>query len=67
MVGTTYSKDEEVHETAIHLTLLEHALRPDGTPDDRCIVHYFGSSACEALSVVGIAEVFDVAEHPAEH
>ena len=67
MAGTTYSEDEEVHEATIHLTLLEHALRSDGTPDDRCVVHYFRTSAGEALSVVRITEVFDVAEHPAKY
>jgi hypothetical protein len=67
MVETTYSKDEEVHEPTVHLTLLEHALRSDGTPDDRCVVDHFGSSAGETLRVVRIAEIFDVAKHPAEY
>ena len=61
----TYAKDEKVHEPAIYLAMLEHTLRSDGAPDDRCVVHYFGASTGEALSVVRIAEVFYVAEHPA--
>jgi hypothetical protein len=65
LVRATYPEDEEIHEAIVDLAMLEHPLRSNRTPNDRGVVDYFGTGACEALRVMRVAEVFDVAEHPA--
>jgi hypothetical protein len=67
LVRATYPEDEEIHEAIVDLAMLEHPLRSNRTPNDRGVVDYFGTGACEALRVMRVAEVFDVAEHPAQY
>lgn len=57
---------EEVHQRAVHLARLEHALRPDGAPDQRGVVDRLDALARESLCIVRVAQVFDVDHHPAE-
>lgn len=59
--------EEEVHERAVHLARLEHALRANRAPDQGRVVCCFGALARESLGIVRVAEVLDVDHHPAEN
>ena len=60
----TYPNYEKVHEAVVDLSLLEHSLGTDCSPDDGCIVHHLGAVAGEAIRILGVTEPGYMAKHP---
>lgn len=47
----TYTNDEEVHQTIVNLTGLEHSLRTDGTADKRSVVNDFRARTSKSVRI----------------
>src|SRR5690349_7790548 len=64
---STHTNGEEVHQRAVNLSGLEHPLRTNSAPYERSVVHDLGAVAGEPGLVGRLAEVGDVAYHPAQY
>lgn len=64
--GDDWSDEEKVHDAIVYLSVLEHALRTNGTPDQRGIIRDLCAGTQESLGILRTAEFGDISQHPAE-
>lgn len=61
------SDKEEIHRRVVDLSRLEHTLRTDCAPDQRCVVNDLSTGTGKALCVIAVAQLGNIANHPAQN